>query len=67
MKKSIFVLLFLALGCSTAQQPAPAAKPKSQFRNLQVLAPDIEREKLIETISRLEDLPDVSMLVHHLV
>lgn len=40
-------VMLLAFGCTTAQQPP---KPQSEFKNLQVLPPDIPRDQLIATM-----------------
>ncbi|MFZ2491587.1 MAG: c-type cytochrome [Thermoanaerobaculia bacterium] len=39
--------LLLVLGCTTAQPPA---KPASEFKNLQVLPPEISRDELVATM-----------------
>lgn len=48
MQKTLVLALILVLGCTTAQQQAPAPPPvRSEFKNLQVFPRDIPRDQLI--------------------
>lgn len=49
MKKALLLALLFGLACKTSQPAAPA-KPPSQFKNLQVLSRDIQREDLLKTM-----------------
>jgi hypothetical protein len=50
MKKFSMFLLLLALACKSTPAAAPAAAPKSEFKNLQVFPKDIAREQLLATM-----------------
>lgn len=49
MKKQTVLALVLILGCTTANQQAPAAR-QSEHKNLQVLPKDIPHDELIATM-----------------
>ena len=44
------LLLTGVLACSTTPATAPAAAPKSEFKNLQVFSKDIQREQLLNAM-----------------
>jgi hypothetical protein len=51
MKRIAVLALLAILGCTSSQQPAPAAAAtQSQYKNLQVLPQDISREQLMATM-----------------
>lgn len=52
MKTAVLILsLLLAASCANVRRPDAQARPaRSEFRNLQVLPPDIPREQLIATM-----------------
>ncbi|HUR83498.1 MAG TPA: c-type cytochrome [Thermoanaerobaculia bacterium] len=47
MKRFSLLFALLALGCQSAPTASPVAAPKSEFKNLQVLHKDIQKDQLL--------------------
>lgn len=47
MKRLSILVVALLFGCKSTPTAAPAAAPKSEFRNLKVLARDIQKDQLL--------------------
>lgn len=50
MKRSLLLFAFLSFACQSAPTASPAAAPKSEFKNLQVLPQDISKDQLLATM-----------------
>ena len=47
MKRLSILFVVLVFGCKSSPTAAPAAAPKSEFKNLQALPQDIQKEQLL--------------------